>query len=117
MKRFKKLIILCAALNLGTTAIAGPFRTVVIPGSPQSVDFTLAIPAGKALGVVNLISDDNGFLSATVNGQTMQVLKTVSTVTASTVSAKEVIIDGPATITIDAPNALSVFFTYRLFGN
>lgn len=113
----KAFLIPALSLALSFTALAGPFRTTIVNGTVGPTDFVLQVPAGRAIGIVNFIADDTSLLSVTINNVTTIAMKPVSTANAVTAPSKEVVIAGPANITVDVTGGVRAFLTYRVFAN
>ena len=113
----KAFLIPALSLVFSFTALAGPLRTVLVSGTAGPTDFVLQVPAGRAVAIVNFIADDTSLLSVTINNVTALAMKPVSTANAVTVPSKEVIVAGPASITVDVTGGVRAFLTYRLLAN
>ena len=124
LMRTSILALLTTLAILAQPALAGPFRSVsvVTGGLPE---FTLDIPKGKAITIVNFqdASEVNpAQLSVQLNVPNAGPLAVVLTASAGNQNSgpaqKDLTICGPATITIDSGNnAHLVYLCYKIFGN
>lgn len=108
------------AVMFVSQALAGPFRSVAIAGSGLDPDFTLEVPAGKAVSITNFHESgaDPQYASMTAiinNNPSVNVLRAAPLDGKN--FQKDVIITGPATVKVSVPAGNSVFLTYRVFAN
>lgn len=116
MKAIASVITAVALFASAPFAVAGPYKSIIIKGNDPT--YVLAVPAQRAFIVTSFSQDVGGqgtrALAVTINGKTTNVLQ--SAITFEGQSAKDVVIAGPATITI-VPNSTDLYLSYRVVAN
>ena len=119
---------LALSLLLITPSFAGPFRTATIIGTGASFDYTLTVPAGKAVTITNFLmfnqaGNPSEVASITlindnpvVGNSAIRILYSASP--DATAAQKDVTIDGPAKILVNIPHmGYQAVLTYKIFAN
>jgi hypothetical protein len=107
------------AVMIASQALAGPFRSVGIVGTGIDPDFTLEVPAGRAVTITSF--NDSGpdaqyaAIAVTIKDKTVNVIRGAPYDGKNT--QKDVTIAGPATIKVSVATDNTVFLTYKVFAN
>lgn len=118
-----KSITAAVLIAASSSAFAGPFRSVAITGTASNEDFTLPVLEGKAVTLLTLVDGQSGLprsaVAAVVNGISVYVMQATngSPDVAAVAAAKDVTIDGPATIRVVVPTGQQCVLSYKIFAN
>jgi hypothetical protein len=118
MKRIILTLVSIAAIT--TSTIAGPFKTAIY--NENGAGETIDIPSGKAFSIVNFVPRNvNGgaaIVYATINNTTGILLFVGSKpTTIADVISRELVVDGPAVITVYVGSEQQCLMTYKIFAN
>jgi hypothetical protein len=120
--KVKLTAILTATIMLAANAVAGQYRSEVIQGSggTLTVNFTLNVPAGRAVSIINFIdtsgAQDAAQLFVQKGSFNANVLIAKSIAEGEEIR-KDVIIAGPAVLTVKSIDGHKVFLSYQNFAN
>ena len=117
---FRRSLVACVLLGATSFVFAGGFKSRIITSSP----LTITVPDEHFLRLRNFTQQggvDRGVVTVTLNDQSANIL-TASRIDTSSVSTSpeimnQVVIAGPAEVTIAPVVGATLFITYRKEGN
>jgi len=116
--------LLTILMTLVSPAVAGPFRTQVVKGTDVNPDYTLVVPAGRAVTIVNFLcwnqtGTENAIAFISVSNEpTIEAARVLyATDPNDTAVKKDVTIDGPAQIFVNVSLNQTALLTYKIFAN
>jgi hypothetical protein len=121
----KLIALLTILVTLPGPVFAGPFRTKLIVGTNTNPDFTLVVPAGRAVTIVNFLcwnvsGDPNTvpFIAVSGDDPTVEAARVLYAASGTdTAAEKDVTINGPAQIFVNVSINQTALLNYKIFAN
>jgi hypothetical protein len=102
------------------SALAGPLHTKFIQGTTATFDFTLNVPAGKAVTVLNFFHWASGYgcdLYVKIGSNPLNVWTMNADHPNSPLNNKDLTIVGPALVSLVVQQNDACILSYKLFNN
>src|SRR5260221_13534723 len=119
MKYITTILFTACILALAPLAQAHAYTSVVIGDTDPT--FTITVPANKAIIITNFSQDSAGTtnpgLTVNINSTLINALHAVVVGDSKNESTKDVIIAGPAIVTVNPSGGTALFLTYKTISN
>ncbi len=106
------------------TVLAGPYRSAIVRGGNEEAHLMIDVPKGKAIAITNFADTlpdiSKSIVGVNINGEIAVILQAVLASQNSTEGQpnnREVIVVGPATVSVNTSVGQIAFISYRIFAN